>query len=185
MPRSPREDFEDAWHHVMNRGVARQPVFLSERDYLQFLDCLATAAGESSVEVHGYCLMKNHFHLLIRSREGQVSKFLKLLSGRYTREFNRRAGRDGPLFRGRAYSVLVRDEEQMVQTSRYIHLNPVAAGLSKRPEDWQWSSASAYLNIEPARSWLQTRMILELFDHAVPGGDYRSFLMDNIEISGV
>ena len=141
MPRTPRNDFEGSLHHIMNRGAARQPIFFQETDRTLFLDCIALAWLASQMDVHSYCLMDNHFHLLVRSRNANLSTFLKQLSGRYTRLVNKRIGRDGPLFRGRANSILIQDDAQLLQPLRYIHLNPVAAGLCKSPEDWLWSSA--------------------------------------------
>jgi putative transposase len=182
VPRPPRVDFDGAWHHVMNRGAGHQAIFLTATDYAVFFDCLDKAAAETATEIHGYCLMTNHYHLLVRSPEARLSEFLKLLSGRYTTAFNKSEKRDGPLFRGRAYSVLIRDNAQLVQTSRYIHLNPVVSKLSGIPEDWQWSSARAYLNVDPPAPWLFTRTILEMFDQTAPGGNYESFLRDGVDL---
>ena len=74
MPRSPREDYEDAWHHIMNRGVASQSIFLDDADRTDFLDLLVQATLRHALEIHGYCLMGNHYHLLLRSREGRLSE---------------------------------------------------------------------------------------------------------------
>lgn len=183
MPRPPRVDYEDAWHHVMNRGAARQAIFIDEGDRTLFLECLSRAADETMVETHAYCLMSNHFHLLLRSREGRLSDFLKRLSGRYTRLVNKRSGRDGPLFRGRATSILIRDSAQLVHTTRYIHLNPVVAGLCRSAEDWRWSSARSYLALDRPASWLFTRLILDMFVAAHPGAEYQRYLREGVDLA--
>lgn len=178
MPRPPRIDYENAFHHVMNRGIARQPVFKHDADRRLFLECIEIACRETRVEVHCYCLMDNHFHLLVHSPDATLSKFLKHLSGRFTRLSNKQSGRDGPLFRGRAVSVLIDGDSQFVQTSKYIHLNPVEARLCPRPEDWEWSSAKPYLGHATGRVWLHTSTILNMFSSMAPGGDYSSFLLE-------
>jgi putative transposase len=165
----------------MNRGAARQKIFLDDAGRQSFLDCLVTASNLTNTEIHGYCLMGNHFHLLVCSREANLSEFLKQLSGRYTRIVNKRTGRDGPLFRGRSNSVLINDDAQLIQTSRYIHLNPVVAGLIEQPEDWPWSSAAHYLDPGSSPSWLHFELILDMFATWAPGGGYRRFLREGVD----
>ena len=130
MPRPPRTDFPGAWHHVMNRGADHRDIFEHDVDCDVFLDALAEAAERSALEVHAYCLMTNHFHLLLRSLEGNLAAGMQFLSGRFTRSINLRVGRDGALFRGRYTSVLVASDAHLVQTCRYIHLNPVVARIT-------------------------------------------------------
>ena len=182
MPRTPRNDFEGSLHHIMNRGAARQPIFFQETDRTLFLDCIALAWLASQMDVHSYCLMDNHFHLLVRSRNANLSPFLKQLSGRYTRLVNKRIGRDGPLFRGRANSILIQDDAQLLQPLRYIHLNPVAAGLCKSPEDWLWSGARCYSGLETPPPWMGVNLILEMFMNSAPGGSYQTFLHEGVDL---
>ncbi len=163
MPRPPRIDFENAFHHVMNRGVARQPIFYRDQDRTLFLDCLTLACATTQMDTLAYCLMDNHFHLLVRSRNANLSEFLKQLSGRFTRVVNDRISRDGPLFRGRANSIMIKDDAQLLRTMRYIHLNPVAAGLCRSPERWQWSSARCYVGLEEVPPWLDVKQIHDMF----------------------
>jgi putative transposase len=128
----------------MNRGADRRSIFDSTSDRLAFLDALQIACERSALEVHAYCLMDNHFHLLVHSREGQLPAAMKLLAGRFTRVTNVRASRDGPLFRGRHRSVGLSSDADLAQACRYIHLNPVVARMTSQAEDWHWSSAAAY-----------------------------------------
>src|SRR5262245_59994725 len=105
--------------------------------------------------------MTNHFHLLLRSLEGNLPVVMKFLSGCFTRLINLRVGRDVPLFRGRYRSVLIASDAHLVQTCRYIHRNPVVARIAPTAESWRWSSAAAYLGRGKRRSWLKTDAILE------------------------
>jgi putative transposase len=176
MPRPLRTDFPGAWHHVMNRGADHREIFEHDVDYDIFLDSLALASDRSNLEVHAYCLMTNHFHLLVRSLEGQLAGGMQFLIGRFTRLINLRVGRDGSLFRGRYASVLVGSDAHLVQVCRYIHLNPVAARMTSRPEAWPWSSAAAYSGAAQPAPWLKTEFVLELFGTGDRMSAYRDFV---------
>ncbi len=181
MPRKLREDYEGAWHHVMNRGIDRATVFSDNRDRSLFLELLGQAILRTAVEVHAYCLMGNHYHLLMYSREGRLSECMKWLSGRFTQRVNYRDGRDGPLFRGRFASVAIETDAQLVQVSRYIHLNPVEAGLVVDAAEWRWSSARAYLEGGDNVGWLQTSMLLDMFGPQAPRRTYRAFIAAGVD----
>jgi putative transposase len=107
---------------------------------------------------------------------------MKWLAGRYTQRINYRDGRDGPLFRGRFASVVIGCDSQLVLTSRYIHLNPVEAGVVTEPSRWLWSSAGAYLNVRPSPDWLHKAVILDLFDKQQPALSYNCYLTEGIEL---
>ena len=181
MPRPPRVDYAGAWHHVMNRGADRRNVFNSASDRLAFLDALRMAAERSGLEVHAYCLMDNHFHLLVHSREGQLSAAMQLLAGRFTRVTNVRAGRDGPLFRGRYRSVGINSDADLVHACRYLHLNPVVARMTIKPEDRRWSSAAAYSGTKKAPEWLTTDYILDLFGPTDRETNYLRFMEEGVD----
>ncbi len=176
MPRPLRRDFPGAWHHVMNRGADHRDIFEHDRDREVFLDSVAAAAERYALEVHAYCLMSNHFHLLLRSQDGHLAAGMQFLAGRFTRLINVRVGRDGPLFRGRYASVAIESDTQLVQACRYIHLNPVFAGMRPTAESWPWSSAAAYVGSVQAPAWLTTDQVLELFGPPDPLAGYRDFM---------
>jgi REP element-mobilizing transposase RayT len=181
MPRSLRKDYEGAWQHAMNRGIDRNVVFRSDDDRHIFCDCLAVAMPRHGVQVHAYCLLDNHFHLLLFSESGRLSDAMRFLSGRFTQRINYRDGRDGPIFRGRFASVAVESDAHLVRASRYIHRNPVEAGLVAEPWDWPWSSAGAYVGHARPPAWLRTDAILEMFGALRARQAYRDFLGAEID----
>lgn len=184
MPRLPRTDFPGAWHHVMNRGAGRNRVFSNSVDAENLLDCLGEATSRYAVEIHAYCLMGNHFHLLVHSRAGRLSEFVRFALGRFSRKKNKRDGTDGPLFRGRFTSKLIEGESQLLECSRYIHLNPVRAGLVSKPEDWLWSSAKAYLGSGNSPNWLIAQEMLAMFGRLNAERRYEEFLVDGMAMNG-
>ena len=176
MPRSPRQDHDGAWQHAMNRGTDRQAVFRSDDDRQIFYDCLAAAMPRYGVQVHAWCLLDNHFHLLLFSESGRLSDAMRFLGGRFTQRINYRNGRDGPIFRGRFTSIAIESDAHLVRASRYIHRNPVEAGLVAEPWQWPWSSAQAYLGLVRRPAWLHTEAILEMLGPQGARQKYREFL---------
>ncbi|MGH7826969.1 MAG: transposase [Candidatus Binatia bacterium] len=161
MSRPLRIQYEGAVYHVMNRGTARQPSFLRGQDYQAFLDTLADAHRIWGIEVFGYCVMRNHYHVCLRTPKGNLARVMRHVDGLYTQRFNRSHNRDGALFRGRYKAILVDRDEYLSAVVRYIHLNPVEAGIIKRPEDYRWSSHRQYLRPGGGPKWLSTAEVLE------------------------
>lgn len=161
MSRPLRIQFPAAVYHVMNRGAARQPTFAVDADYQAFLDTVADAHRLWGIEVFAYCLMKNHYHLCLRTPKGNLSRVMRHVDGIYTQRFNRRHRRDGALFRGRYKAILVDADEYLSAVLRYIHLNAVEAGIVKRPEDYRWASHRYYLQAKGVPGWLNTAEALE------------------------
>jgi len=175
-----RIEYEGAWYHVMNRGAAGRPIFATERDHLDFLEVLGESCETFTLEVHAYCLMGNHYHVLVHTPRANLGRAMRHLGGVYAQRHNRARGRDGPLFRGRYKAIVVDADAYLLELSRYIHLNAVEAGLVERPEDYRWSSYPAYLGRVPAPSWLRLGAILERFG----GGGaarYQAFVMDGVD----
>ena len=156
MPRPLRLEYEGAFHHVMNRGRNRQPIF-HERDYFEvFLEMLKEASERYDAIIHAYCLMTNHYHLLIETPKANLSQIMQHINGKYTQWHNRKHAKDGTLFRGRYKSVLVDEDSYLLQLTRYIHRNPleVKRKMIEQLEDHQWSSYPAFIGKVKAPPWL-------------------------------
>jgi len=164
MPRTPRRPSEYDWHHVLNRGVDRASVFFDDRDRVDFLRVLADACERSGVEVHAYCLMTNHYHLMVRAPLTVLAAAMHRLGTTYTRHVNDRWERDGPLFSGRFHSVPIADEHQLLQCFRYIHRNPLPIVGEERLDAYRWSSHRCYLGLRRSPHWLQTDQLSRRFD---------------------
>lgn len=162
MSRPLRIQYPGAVYHVMNRGNARQAIFRGPAHYRLFLRCLNEAIQMWDLRLHAFSLMPNHYHLLIETPAGNLSRAMRHLNHVYTQRFNRMAGRDGHLFRGRYKSILVEEEAYLVELMRYIHLNPVKAGLAKQPEQHEWSSHRYYMGGK-VLDFLTTDRILSFF----------------------
>ena len=165
----------------MNRVATGLDIFASDADCELFLAGIAEASGRYATEVHAYCLMSNHFHLLLRSREGRVSEFMRFVVGRFTRMHNLRLRTDGAVFRCRFVSKLIDSEAHLLECVRYIHLNPIEAGLAKTPEAWAWSSAAAYATRTDQPAWLVTNELLAMFG-PIERDRYRQFLDDGLAL---
>lgn len=163
MARRSRRDNPDTWHHVMNRGVARRPIFENDLDRRFFLSLLAQEVRAGRLEIHAFCLMLTHFHLLVRSVTGELSEAMRRIQNRYARWFNRSRKRDGPLFRGRFLSRFVDTLGYRRNVVTYIHDNAVAAGLVADPADYAWSSAKHYAEGKSPR-WLETSWVISEMD---------------------
>ncbi len=152
-----RHDGSGEWHHVANRGIARRSVFEGPVDERYFLSRIARAHRRGLLEVYAYCLMITHFHVLVRSPAGQLSEAIRLILSPYVRWFNRSRKRDGPLFRGRFLSRPIKSVTDWWTVFRYIHLNPVKAGVVE--DVWEYPHASAiHLVQEGSRPpWLLRR----------------------------
>jgi len=148
----------------MNRGIDHQPVFLADSDRWAFEDQLHQLGCGDDLEVHAYCLMGNHFHLVVRSPTGDISAAMQRLSSSYTRVFNERHHRDGPLFRGRFRSVDIETDEQLLATIAYVHRNPIDIVPAHALEAYRWSSYGVYTRRRRSPSWLRTHTVDRLLD---------------------
>ncbi|TAJ24789.1 MAG: hypothetical protein EPO68_00975 [Planctomycetota bacterium] len=171
MPRTPRRDSPGAWHHVMNRGIARRTVFESSRDVRYLLACLAREVRAGHIELHAFAVMTTHFHLLVRSRDGALSQVMQRATNDYVRWFNRRRERDGPLFRGRFRSYRVDSFEYRRSLVEYIDSNPVTAGLAAAPELYRHCSAWHYAR-KDGPAWLEREWVEARVRAATGGGEY-------------
>lgn len=161
MSRPLRIEYNGAWYHVMNRGANKQDIFLKNDHFHIFINILKDISSLFLAEIHGYCLMNNHYHLLIHTPLANLSRIMRHLDGVYTQRFNRSTGRDGPLFRGRYKALLIEHDAYLLQVSKYIHLNPIEANIAKNPLDYKWSSYSVYAGKGKQCEWLHTKEILK------------------------
>jgi len=148
MARPLRLELPGALYHITARGNERKEIYREQADYVLFLKTLSQVVEETGWLIHAYCLMPNHYHLLLEIREANLSKGMRQLNGIYTQRFNRKYERSGHLFQGRYKAFLVEKDAYLLELCRYIALNPVRASLVDEPEKWPYSSycATAGLN---------------------------------------
>lgn len=163
MARAPRIDHPGAWHHVGHRGIDGRPIFIDDVDRQHFCTLLGDLLERFGLEIHAWCLMGNHHHLLVRSAQGLLSRSMQYLNGSYTRRFNWRHERSGELLHGRFHSTRIDTDSYLAAAGRYIHRNPVEAGITVSPEQYRWSSYPGYLNAADADPWLQRHELLGRF----------------------
>ena len=163
MSRPLRVEYAGAFYHVINRGNAREKIFYGDKDRDRFLQYLAVASERFSIIIKSYCLMTNHYHLLIQTPEPNLSAAIQWVNVSYATYLNKKRRRSGHLFQGRFKSILVQADEYLPHVSRYIHLNPVHAGMVKKPDDYLWSSYCALIGRIKAPHWLETNGLLSKF----------------------
>lgn len=195
MARPLRIEFAGAIYHVTSRGNGRQRIFLDDRDNSLFLELLGNTLERFQWVCHAYCLMVNHYHLMIETPEANLSKGMHHLNASFSQAHNKRHGAVGHLLQGRFKSIVVDRESYLLELARYVVLNPVRAGMVARPEDWPWSSyrttaglpgashaaqpgAPAALSGSPAPEWLAPSWLLSQFgpDETTARQRYRDFV---------
>ncbi len=185
MPRPPRIRAPGAYYHVFNRGVECRPIVDDDRDRRMLLRFLGRALQQHGARLFAYCLMDNHYHLFLQTADANLDLVMRDFQGRYVQYFNLAHDRVGPLFQGRYQSPLVQVDAYALQVTRYIHRNPVEAGLitAAALQEYRWSSYPSYTGRLPRWPWLDTEWILTQFHqdvaqalklfvafHQVPGG---------------
>jgi len=163
MARPLRIEFEGGLYHITARGNAGSDIFLENSDREHFLEILARSVERFRWTCHAYCLMGNHYHLLIETPEPNLSRGMQYLNGVYTQWFNREHGRYGHLFQGRFKSIVVEKESYLLELARYIVLNPVRAGLARSAREWRWSSYRATAGQVEVPEFLTTDWLLSQF----------------------
>jgi putative transposase len=148
MPRGTREKSESGIYHVMLRGIDKMDIFLSDSDYEKFLYYVREAMDKSDFVVYGYCLMTNHVHLLIKTETEEIGDIVRRIAVGYAQYHNLKNGRTGHLFQNRFRSETVDSDAYFLMALRYIHQNPIKAGMVENIEDYRWSSYTEYINIE-------------------------------------
>lgn len=163
MARPLRVEFEGAVYHITSRGNAGNDVYVSDRDRALFLKVLEQTVKRYHWLCHAYCLMSNHYHLLIETPAANLSRGMRHLNGVYTQSFHRAHRRMGHIFQGRFKAILIEKESHLLELARYIVLNPVRAGMAKHPGDWPWSSYRATAGEAQPLPFLSVDWLLEQF----------------------
>jgi len=146
----------------MNRGRRAEEIFTERSDYELFLELLKETSELFNVKVAAYCMMPNHYHLLLHTPDGNLSRYMRQIDGIYTQRFNRAHKYDGQLFRGRYKSILVEADSYVLELIRYIHMNPLRAGLSLDLKGYEWSSHKGYISDAKKWEWLYKGFALSL-----------------------
>lgn len=182
MARPLRLEFPDATYHVTSRGNAQNAVFLDDEDRELFFVCLGKVVVRFGWLCHAYCLMDNHYHLLIETPEGNLSLGMRQLNGIYTQRFNRRHGRVGHLFQGRFKAIVVDRDSYLLELCRYVVLNPIRAAMVKHIEHYPWSSYPATMGLTDCPGWLNTDWLLSHFGRhrAVAQRHYADFVAEGV-----
>lgn len=160
MARPLRVEYPGAYYHVYSRGIARDPILSGDAHKRLFLGILRTVVERYRLKVHCYCVMSNHYHLLLETPEGNLSLAMRQLHGVYGQKYNRLLKRPGPVFQGRFKACVVEADAYLLTLCRYIVLNPVRARIVRKAEQWRWSSHRAMAGLAPVPAWLTTDFVL-------------------------
>ncbi len=163
MARPLRIEFAGALYHLTSRGHRREDIFLDDVDRKIFLEVLAEVCERFRWACHAYCLMSNHYHLVIETRDSTLSQGMRQLNGVFTQRSNRRHRRVGHVFQGRYKAILVQKESYLLELARYVVLNPVRAGMVRSARDWPWSSYRATAGWSEVPDWLSVDWLLSAF----------------------
>ncbi|GAA5131630.1 transposase [Thalassotalea piscium] len=160
MARPLRLEFSGALYHITSRGNERKPIYIEKSDFESFLNLLGKVCERYNWAVHSFCLMTNHYHLLLETPDANLSKGMRQLNGVYTQCFNRKHRRVGHLFQGRYKAILVDKDAYLLELNRYIVLNPIRAKMVNNLSEWQWSSWHYVMGEVPTPKWLAIDKVL-------------------------
>ncbi len=184
MPRAPRILFCNAYYHVINRGRKRETVFHNERDFRKFLGILKEESQRLNVQVAAYCLMSNHYHILLKTPEANLPQLMHHINGKYVQYYNRKYKIDGALFCGRYKAFVIDEENYLIRVVRYIHLNPVEAKMVNNPDEYEWVTHKYYKRGGIIKSsWLLVNSVLEKYSviNGNAGKAYREHLREGVD----
>ena len=163
MVRPIRIEYAGALYHVTSRGNRRENIYLDDEDRMDWLTVLGQTCKRFNWVVHAYCQMTNHYHLLVETIDGNLSRGMRQLNGVYTQRFNRRHSQTGHLLQGRYKAILVQHDSYLLELSRYIVLNPIRARMVEFLDTWPWSSYPAVMGTKEAPAWLDTDWLVAQF----------------------
>jgi len=182
MARPLRIEFAGALYHVTSRGNGREDIYLDDSDRELFMVVLGEACSLFNWTVHAWCLMSNHYHLLVETPDSNLSRGMRYLNGVYTQRFNRTHSHVGHLFQGRFKAILVEKEAHMLELARYVVLNPVRAGMVESAEQWSWSSYPAMVGLSGCPEWFDREWLLGNFGESNRSAvrQYMRFVADGV-----
>ena len=183
MARPLRIEYPGAVYHVTSRGNARKKVFRDDQDREIFLDTLASVVKRYNWLCHAYCLMDNHYHLMIETIDANLSQGMRQLNGVYTQRYNKRHGKTGHIFQGRFKAILAQKDSHLLELGRYVVLNPVRARIIEDPKDWKWSSYPATAGLTKAPDYVTVDWLLQQFgnNRMTAQGRYKEFVYEGIK----
>lgn len=183
MARPLRIEYPNAVYHVTSRGNARNKIFLSDQDRENFLLVLGAVVKRFNWFCHAFCLMDNHYHLMIETPDANLSRGMRQLNGVYTQKYNWWHSKTGHIFQGRYKSILVEKENYLLELCRYVVLNPVRATMVEKPDAWKWSSYGATAGLKSVPDYLTVGWILRLFGSNKKEAQrrYRKFVSEGIQ----
>lgn len=183
MARPLRIEYPGALYHVTSRGNARKKIFRDDQDNEYFLDTLTSVVKRYNWLCHAYCLMDNHYHLMIETPDANLSKGMRQLNGLYTQRYNKRHSKTGHVFQGRFKALLVQKDSYLLELSRYVVLNPVRARTVEDPKDWKWSSYPATAGLIKTPDYVAVDWLLQQFgnNRKTAQARYKEFVKEGIK----
>ena len=184
MARKTRIEFKNALYHVVTRGNQKQNVFLNDADFSQYHTILSAYKERHGFILHSYVLMSNHLHILIETPKVPLSKIMQGINQSYTMYFNRKYGTAGHLFQGRYKAILCDRDRYQLSLVKYIHLNPVRAGIVATPEEYRWSSHQYYMQLTDNKGLVDTESVFRMFSEDLETANrlYRGFMGADVSI---
>lgn len=183
MARPLRIEYECAFYHVIQRGIEKRDIFISDEDKEKFLSYFDFARSGYGAIIHTYVLMNNHYHIILETPRGNMSKIMHYINSSYAAYYNAKRKRVGPLYQGRYKAILIEKDAYLNHLSGYIHLNPVRAHIVKDPKEYRWSSYNCFTSLKNnPPEWLNISFILSMFDNDILKAKklYKDFVMDDI-----
>ena len=180
MVRPIRVEYAGALYHVTSRGNRKEDIYLDDEDRMDWLAVLGQTCKRFNWVIHAYCQMTNHYHLLVETIDGNLSRGMRQLNGVYSQRFNRRHSQTGHLLQGRYKAILVQHDSYLLELSRYVVLNPIRARMVEYLDTWPWSSYPAVMGAKEAPAWLDTDWLLAQFGkrRKQARGKYKDFIRE-------
>lgn len=182
MARPLRIEYENAFYHIIKRGLEKREIYKTDKDKEWFLKYLEKSHNKYKSICHAYCLMDNHYHMIIQTPRANLTKVMHYVNASYAMYYNKKNNRAGPLYQGRYKSILIEADEYLYHLSRYIHLNPIRAKVINKLEEYKWSSYQKYIKNKTTGKGIETNFILSNFGRRAneSKSEYKKFVLAGI-----